>query len=68
AGMERAEKSVASFTRFDRGDFDTAGFRFEQIDSFDDRRMLPGAVKFGDIPGMIRLSDNPATLDGTPVR
>ena len=39
--------------RFDHGDFETGGFRFEQIRSFQDPRMLPGAVKFGDIPAML---------------
>ena len=40
---------------FDRAVFVTGGFRFADVRSFDDPRMLPGAVKFGDIPAMLRL-------------
>ncbi len=35
---------------------DAAGFRFEKLAALDDPDFLPGAVKYGDLPGMIALS------------
>ena len=35
---------------------DTRGFRFRDIVSMRDPQFLPGAVKYGDIPGMLSLS------------
>ncbi|MBM81471.1 MAG: acetylxylan esterase [Planctomycetaceae bacterium] len=35
---------------------DTEGFRFTSLKSFRDVRFLPGAVKYGDIPGLLSLS------------
>lgn len=48
---------------FDSGTFETAGFRFASITTLDDAQMLPGAVKFGDIFGMLSLGiDKPLTI------
>jgi len=35
---------------------DTGGFRFAQLTSFRHPDFLPGAVKYGDLPGMLALS------------
>ncbi|MFK7736417.1 MAG: hypothetical protein AB8B50_10330, partial [Pirellulaceae bacterium] len=35
---------------------ETNGFRFEQIDHYLDRRMLPGSIKYGDMPAILGLS------------
>jgi hypothetical protein len=35
---------------------DTAGFRFENLGSFRDVNFVPGAVKYGDLPGLLSLS------------
>jgi hypothetical protein len=34
---------------------DTEGFRFATLTSYDDPRFLPGAVKYGDVPGLLSL-------------
>jgi hypothetical protein len=36
---------------------DTEGFRFANIESLDDVNMLPGIVKYGDLPAILDLSD-----------
>ena len=43
-------------TTFDRAAVDTSGFRFANIHSVWDIDMLPGAVKYGDVPGMLSLA------------
>jgi dienelactone hydrolase len=35
---------------------DTRGFRFAKINALDDPEYLPGAVKYGDLPGLLSLS------------
>ena len=40
---------------------DTEGFRFANITSFDDVDMLPGIVKYGDLPAILALSDPETT-------
>ena len=35
---------------------DTRGFRFVDLKSFRDVNFLPGAVKYGDLPGLLALS------------
>ncbi len=35
---------------------DTAGFRFASLTEFDDPQFLPGAVKYGDVAGLLALS------------
>jgi len=39
----------------DRAVVDTAGFRFTQLESFRDPQFLPGAAKYGDLPGILAL-------------
>jgi dienelactone hydrolase len=41
--------------RIDRLAVSTAGFRFDQITAFDDPMMLPGAVRYGDVPFLLGL-------------
>lgn len=41
---------------FDRAAVDTAGFRFSELPSLWEIDMLPGAVKYGDLPGMLSLA------------
>ena len=36
---------------------DTEGFRFADIETLDDVNMLPGIVKYGDLPAILSLSD-----------
>ncbi|MCA9188206.1 MAG: acetylxylan esterase, partial [Planctomycetales bacterium] len=44
---------------------DTQGFRFSSLRSWKDQHMLPGAVKYGDLPGMLALvSPRPLCLLG----
>lgn len=40
----------------DHAAVDTAGFRFEKITSYRDGNFVPGAVKYGDLPGLLSLS------------
>ena len=40
----------------DRAFVDTAGFRFGTLKSYRDLNFLPGAVKYGDLPGILSLS------------
>ena len=35
---------------------DTAGFRFGEITRFNDVNFLPGAIKYGDLPGILALN------------
>ena len=41
---------------------DTEGFRFANIETLDNINMLPGIVKYGDLPAILALSD-PATTE-----
>ncbi|MEM7235956.1 MAG: acetylxylan esterase, partial [Planctomycetota bacterium] len=47
--------SVAGKT-IDRRIIDTGAFRFAKLRSYRDVNFLPGAVKYGDLPGMLSLS------------
>ncbi len=40
----------------DRAAIDTAGFRFANIRSLWDVNLLPGVVKYGDLPGLLSLA------------
>ena len=40
----------------DRAAVDTAGFRFARLTEIDDPNFLPGAVKYGDVPGLLSLA------------
>ena len=50
-----AARAVAG-EKIDVLEIDTNGFRFANIERLDDPDMLPGAVKFHDLPGLIALS------------
>jgi hypothetical protein len=44
---------------------DTAGFRFASITKIRDVNLLPGAVKYGDVPALLALCASvPATVAG----
>ena len=46
---------------------DTAGFRFNALDRHDHPDFLPGAVKYGDLPGLLTLAAPlPLLLTGEP--
>lgn len=40
----------------DRAALDTAGFRFARVRSIRDVNLLPGIVKYGDVPGLLALA------------
>jgi len=40
----------------DRAALDTAGFRFAGLRSIRDVNLLPGIVKYGDLPGLLALA------------
>ena len=40
----------------DRLAVDTRSFRFIELESYRDPNFLPGAVKYGDLPGLLSLS------------
>ena len=49
----------------DKAAVDTAGFRFENLTSYRDVDFVPGAVKYGDLPGLLSLSaPNPLWISG----
>jgi hypothetical protein len=48
----------------DRTAVDTGGFRFSSVTAIDDAAMLPGAVKYGDLPGFLALATTPLWLAG----
>ena len=56
AGHLAAAALAVSGDLFDKAAIDTAGFRFAKIDSIWSIDMLPGAVKYGDVPGMLSLA------------
>ncbi len=53
---------VAAAARFQSGKavskavIDTAGFRFVELESWKDPQFLPGAVRYGDLPGLLALN------------
>lgn len=60
-GFDGAGKYVAAALAiggktFDRAAVDTDGFRFANLKSLWDIEMLPGSVKYGDIPGLLSLA------------
>jgi dienelactone hydrolase len=56
AGPWVAAALAQAGSAIDRTAIDTSGFRFAAIDSIDDPAFLPGAVKYGDLPGMLALA------------
>lgn len=68
-GMEGAGPWVAAARAIagkaiDKVALNTKGFRFTDLKSYRDPNFLPGAVKYGDLPGLLKLSDAPLWLDG----
>ena len=48
----------------DRAAIDTAGFRFANLKSVWDVNLLPGVVKYGDLPGLLSLAGADQALAG----
>ncbi len=55
AGPWVATASALGGDVVDRTAVDTGGFRFVEVDSWRDAGFLPGAVKYGDLPGLLSL-------------
>jgi hypothetical protein len=64
AGVWAALARAAAPDLVDRSAIDTGGFRFSSVAAIDDPAMLPGAVKYGDVPGFLALSTGPLWLGG----
>lgn len=56
AGLWAAAAKAIAGPAIDRTAIDTAGFRFASLTEFDDAQFLPGAVKYGDVAGLLALS------------
>ena len=56
AGRYVAGALAVAGKSFDRAAVDTGGFRFAELKTLWGIDMLPGAVKYGDIPGMLSLA------------
>ena len=56
AGLWAAAAKFIAGPAIDRTAIDTAGFRFAALTEFDDPQFLPGAVKYGDVAGLLALS------------
>jgi dienelactone hydrolase len=48
--------------RIAHASIDTQGFRFAKVGSWRDKNFVPGAIKYGDLPGLLALSA-PAPLE-----
>jgi len=64
AGVWAALARAAAPDLVDRAAIDTGGFRFSGVAAIDDAAMLPGAVKYGDVPGFLALATSPLWLAG----
>jgi hypothetical protein len=56
AGPWAAAARIQASGSVDRAAIDTGGFRFVDLTSYRDLNFLPGAVKYGDLPGLLSLS------------
>ncbi len=56
AGPLAAAAASQAGTAIDRVAVDTGGFRFVNLTSYRDLNFLPGAVKYGDLPGLMALA------------
>ncbi len=56
AGAWVAAAATQAGPAIDRAAIDTAGFRFAKLTEIDDVNFLPGAVKYGDVPGLLSLA------------
>ena len=50
-----AARAIAG-SAVDKAAIDTEGFRFVNLTSYRDVNFVPGAVKYGDVPGLLALS------------
>jgi hypothetical protein len=64
AGVWAALARAAAPDLVDRAAIDTGGFRFSSVAAIDDASMLPGSVKYGDLPGFLALTTSPLWLGG----
>ena len=65
AGHYAAAARAIAPDAYDELIVETGGFRFANIESLDDIDMVPGAVKYGDLPGILALSaPNKTTIHG----
>jgi hypothetical protein len=56
AGAWAAAARAQAGEAVDRAAIGTAGFRFANLKAIDDPNFLPGAVKYGDLPGLLALA------------
>jgi len=54
-GIWVAAAAAIAGDQVDRVVIDTQGFRFNQLKAFDDAEFVPGAGKYGDVPGLLSL-------------
>ncbi len=65
AGIWVAAAAAQAGQIVDRVAIDTEGFRFAKLTSYADAQFLPGAVKYGDVPGLLGLLEKrPVWLAG----
>jgi hypothetical protein len=64
AGIWAALARAVAPDLVDRAAIDTGAFRFSSVTAIDDAAMLPGAVKYGDVPGFLALATSPLWLAG----
>jgi dienelactone hydrolase len=57
AGLWVAAAAAQAGKSVDRVAIETEGFRFANLTSYADPQFLPGAVKYGDVPGLLSLLD-----------
>jgi dienelactone hydrolase len=55
-GAYAAAAAVQAAAAVDRVAVDTAGFRFADVNDILDVNFLPGAIKYGDVPGLLELA------------
>jgi dienelactone hydrolase len=56
AGAWASAAAVVAGLDVDRVAVDTQGFRFAGLTAFDDAEFVPGALKYGDVPGLLSLA------------
>jgi dienelactone hydrolase len=56
SGALAAAAALQAGTAVDRLAVDTAGFRFADVNDIRDVNLLPGAVKYGDVPALVELA------------
>jgi len=56
AGPLVAAAVAMASDQIDRAVIETGGFRFADLKSYRDVRFMPGAVKYGDLPGLLSLA------------